>query len=273
MRRGVIAAIGCLFFLAMAAGAIAAPRAELWPRWQAHGEANALRVDHRGWDLFLRRFVVTDDPSGINRLRYCQVTDVDRQRLESYLQRLQQVFVSTLNLQEQKAYWINLYNALTVKVILDHYPVAGIRDIDISGFFKDGPWDRKLVTVEGIDISLNDIEHRILRPIWGDNRVHYALNCASRGCPNLQPRAYTVDNMEQLLEQGARDYVNHSRGVALEGDILYLSSIYDWYGDDFGGDRQQLFAHLSSYAEGELAATLAGFTGTVKYRYDWALNE
>ena len=90
---------------------------------------------------------------------------------------------------EQRAFWINLYHALTVRVILSHYPVSGIREIDISpGLFARGPWDRKLIPVEGVELTLNDIEHRILRPIWRDPRVHYALNCASLGCPDLRRR-------------------------------------------------------------------------------------
>ena len=101
---------------------------------------------------------------------------------------------------EQLAYWINLYNALTVKVILDHYPVKSILDIDISpGWFSIGPWGKKLVAVEGVEISLDDIEHRILRPIWRDPRIHYALNCAAVGCPNLLREAFTGATAEVLL--------------------------------------------------------------------------
>ncbi len=89
---------------------------------------------------------------------------------------------------EQFPFWINLYNALTVKVVLDHYPVEIIRDIDISpGLFADGPWGKKLVTVEGEALSLDDIEHRILRPIWKDPRLHYVLNCAALGVPIFSP--------------------------------------------------------------------------------------
>ncbi|HEX9715341.1 MAG TPA: DUF547 domain-containing protein [Desulfurivibrionaceae bacterium] len=172
--------------------AAAAPSPDPWPRWQAHEPDSPRVVDHAPWDIMLKKYLVTSHPSGINRFRYGSVSAADRQMLAEYLRKLQTAKVSSLNRQEQKAYWINLYNALTVQVILDHYPVKSIKDIDISpGLFSNGPWDAKLLAIEGEKVSLNDIEHRILRPIFKDRRLHYALNCASLGCPNLQPKAYT----------------------------------------------------------------------------------
>jgi hypothetical protein len=257
-----------------AAPAAAAPKAELWSRWEAHDPQAATRVDHSAWDAFLREYVVADHPSGINRVRYAEVGMADTQRLEGYLERLQGVAVSELGRAEQRAYWINLYNALTVKVILAHYPVKSIREVDISpGWFADGPWRAKLLTVEGEEVSLDDVEHRILRPIWADNRIHYAVNCASLGCPNLQSEAFTAANAERLLDKGAREYVNHPRGARLDDGKLVASNIDDWFEDDFGGSKEGVLAHLRRYAEGALAEALAGFDGKVRYEYDWALNE
>jgi hypothetical protein len=89
---------------------------------------------------------------------------------------------------EQFAYWFNLCNALTIQVVLDHYPVESIRDIDVSpGQFADGPWKKESVTVQAEKVSLDDIEHLILRAIWIDQRIHYAVNCASVGCPDPSP--------------------------------------------------------------------------------------
>jgi hypothetical protein len=198
-------------------------------------------------ERFLKKYVVTDHPSGINRVRYAAVTADDKKALGAYLQHLQQADVTRLNRSEQKSYWINLYNALTVKVVLDHYPVKSIRDIDISpGIFSDGPWEAKLLIIQGRKVSLDDIEHRILRPLWKDNRVHYAVNCASLGCPNLQPDAYTAENTEALLEKGTREYENHARGARLGGDRLRLSSIYDWFQADFGASEEGVLRHLTS---------------------------
>lgn len=261
-----------------AASAWAAPRAELWARWSANDPASIVRVDHTIWRRFLQTYLVTDDPSGVNLVRYSQVTEADRKKLHAYLDRLRQVKVTGLNRTEQKAYWINLYNALTVKVVLDHYPVKSIRDINLSsglrGLVGGGPWKAKLVKIEGEPVSLDDIEHRILRPIWQDARVHYAVNCASIGCPNLQAEPFTADNLDASLDQAARDYVNHPRGVSvISRDKVTLSSIYDWFQEDFGGSDKGVPLHLRKYAKPPLTEVLANFRGRIDYRYDWSLND
>ncbi len=271
-KRTVLAAATAALLLG-AGGALAAPKAELWPRWETHDPASTAAVDHGAWGSFLAAYLVADHPSGVNRVRYAAVTAEDRSRLEAYVDRLAATPVSTLARPEQKAYWINLYNALTVRVILEHYPVASIRKIRLGGWFSSGPWDEKLVTVEGERVSLNDIEHRILRPIWRDNRIHYAVNCASVGCPNLAAEPYTAANTDRLLDEGARAYVNHPRGASLDGDRLTLSSIYEWYQADFGGSEAGVLAHLRSWAAPPLDARLAGFAGRIRYEYDWSLNE
>jgi len=258
--------------LLAAAAAFAAPKPDLWPRWEAHAPESTATVDHEAWSAFLSRYLVTDHPSGVNRVRYADVSAADKADLARYVASLEAAPVSKRSRPEQRAYWINLYNALTVKVILDHYPVESIREIK-SGWFSPGPWDLKLATVEGEALTLNDIEHRILRPIFKDNRVHYAVNCASIGCPNLQPEAFTAENTEGLLERGAREYVNHPRGARVEGGRLTASSIYDWFQVDFGGSEEGVLRHLRRYAEGELADALRNFGGKVSYGYDWNLNE
>lgn len=264
----------CAVVLLVSLPAIAAPKAELWSRWEAHNPAGEFRVDHEPWNRFLSSYLDSAHPSGINRVRYGAVSDEDRGKLEEYVGSLEKAPVSRLRRDGQKAYWINLYNAVTVRTILRHYPVKSIRDIKISpGLFASGPWGKKLVKVEGEEISLNDIEHRILRPLWRDNRVHYAVNCASIGCPNLLPEAFTAENTERLLESAARGYVNHPRGAELKEGRLFVSSIYEWFEDDFGGSRQGVIDHLRQYAEEPLATGLKSFSGKMKDRYDWSLNE
>lgn len=270
-RISILLLLSLLFPTAL----LAAPKAELWPRWQAHNPVGTVQVDHAAWGQFLANYLVTDHPSGINRVRYAAVTSADRQALTAYLDKLQGLRVATLNRAEQQAYWINLYNALTVKVVLDHYPVNSIRDIDISpGLFSSGPWDAKLLIIEGEKVSLNDIEHRILRPIWRDQRIHFAVNCASLGCPNLQPQPFTAENTEELLEQAARQYVSHSRGASLNKDgKLILSALFDWYGRDFSETEAGLPLSLARYAEPALAAKLTGYKGTIFFEYNWSLNQ
>jgi len=203
-----------------------APAARLWPRWQAHDPHSRLVVDHGSWDRFLRARLRRHH-DGITRIAYGAMPAGAQQGLRAYLGALAAVPVSLLARGEQFAFWVNLYNALTVQVVLDAYPVAGIRDIALSGgLFARGPWDARLIEVEGQVLTLNDIEHRILRPIWRDPRVHYAVNCASLGCPNLLPEAFTAARTEAMLEAAARGYVNHPRGVAPRADGLRVSKIY-----------------------------------------------
>lgn len=251
---------------------LAAPSAELWPRWQAHEARATTRVDHAAWDRFLASYLAVGE-DGVNRLAYARVTPADRQALRAYLETLAATPVSRLSRAEQFAYWINLYNALTVHTVLERYPVRSIRDISTSpGLFAIGPWGRKAVTVEGEAMSLDDIEHRILRPIWRDPRVHYALNCAALGCPNLQARAFTAANAEAMLDTAARAFVNHPRGVRIERGRLLVSSIYEWFKVDFGGNDSGVIAHLRRYARPELEQQLAGITRIADHSYDWALN-
>ena len=251
----------------------AAPKAELWPRWQKSDAASAQKIDHSWWDGFLKKYLVAPHPSGINRVRYNVVASEDRAALKTYLKNLQGLPISTYRRSEQRAYWINLYNALTVDVVLSRFPVESIRDINISpGLFVRGPWGAKLLTLEGEKLSLDDIEHRILRPIWKDNRVHYAVNCASLGCPNLQPTAFTDENTDSLLEKAAREFVNHPRGVSLKDNRLQVSSIYVWFQEDFGGSAEGLMEHWNKYASDALAEALKSYSGGLDHDYDWRLN-
>jgi hypothetical protein len=173
----------------------AAPSAELWPRWQAHDDASTARIDHSAWSQFLGAYVRLGE-DGIARIPYARVTTADREALGRDLARLAQTPISTYSRAEQFAFWVDLYNELTVELVLDHYPVASIRDIAISpGLFSSGlGGGKKLIAIEGEGLSLDDIEHRVLRPIWRDPRILYGVNCAALGCPNLQSEAFTAAN-------------------------------------------------------------------------------
>ena len=262
--------------LVIASHSHSAPKAELWERWTAHDPESRITVDHRTWDALLGRYLVVNDPSGVNLFRYKAVSTLDRAALLMYLDELQAVPVSGLSRPEQLAFWINLYNAWTVQIILEHYPVTSIRDIDISpGLFSDGPWGARFLKVEGVKISLDDIEHRILRPIWKDARIHYAVNCAALGCPDLQGRAFRSEVIDGMLDDGARGFINHARGVSVDGKgRLALSSIYKWFRDDFGSDLQDVLGHIKKYASDDLKDRIpADGKLRVRYSYDWKLNE
>jgi len=275
--RTALSSLALFLVLVLAAlgPAQAAPKADLWEVWTKHNPASAISVDHRAWEGVLAKYLAAG-ADGVNRFAYGRITPEDRKALDAYIAMLAATPVSRLARPEQRAYWINLYNALTVRVILDHSPVDSILNIGISpGLFSIGPWGKKLVRVEGRAVSLDDIEHRILRPIWKDPRVHYAVNCASIGCPNLQATAFTAANTEKLLQKGAREYVNHSRGAHFEGGTLVVSQIYDWYQADFGGTEAGVVRHLKRFAGPSLKKALDGVFGReeISYDYDWNLNE
>ena len=217
-------------------------------------------------------YLATGYADGINRINYANVTPEDRARLQEYIDRMSLTDPREYPLAEQQAYWINLYNALTVSLVIEHYPVKSIRKI-YGGLLGTGPWDESLVEVAGQALSLNDIEHRILRPIWRDPRVHYAVNCASLGCPNLAADVYTASNVDAMLDSGARAFINNSRGVDLQAGKLQLSSIYDWYDTDFGATREEQLQHLAGFADEDLAQSLQEYSGRIRYDYDWRLND
>jgi hypothetical protein len=272
VKRSSFAFATFIFCVGFVGQAIAAPKAVLWPHWQTHDANNTHMIDHSAWDRLIKRNIMSG-PNGINLFQYRAVTNADKEKLRRYIIALSKKPISQFNRREQLAYWVNIYNALTVQVILRHYPVESIRDINISpGLFTGGPWGKKLVTVEGKKISLDDIEHRILRPIWRDARIHYAVNCASIGCPNLQDKAYTAANAENLLTLGAQQYINSPRGVIIKDGEIIISKIYDWFQTDFGGTEQKVIAHLLKYAKPKLKKHLKMIGEISNFTYDWALN-
>ena len=274
-RRAAAFALLVLAALRVPAGsAEAAPSADPWPRWEAHAAGSELTVDHDPWDAILAEVVRLGD-DGVARVDYPALTaDPLRGRLDDYLAQLAATPVSRLDRPEQQAFWINLYNALTLQVIRDHYPVESIQDVDISpGLFSSGPWGADLIMVENEVLTLDDVEHRILRPLWMDPRIHYALNCASIGCPNLQGRAWRAATLDADLDAAATAYVNHARGVTADGGDVIVSSIYDWFIADFGGGDDGVLQHLARYADPERQALLQAAGGIDDHQYDWALND
>jgi hypothetical protein len=245
---------------------------QLWTRWEAHDPTSTARVDHSAWDAFLARYAGTAE-DGIVRLAYGRVSEADKAALDGYVAMLARAPVSRLSRPEQFAFWVNLYNALAVKLVLDHYPVASIRDVNLSrGMTEWGPFTAKLVTVEGEGVSLDDILHRILRPIWREARVHYVVNPAAVGAPNLPLQALTAMNAQELMTRGGREFVNQPRGAIVRGGTVHVSSIYTWYEPDFGGGEKGVIAHLRRFAAPDLGAALAKSRGLGDDAFDWTLN-
>lgn len=267
--RAALALAG-LLVLPLSAQNAAARDADISNAFAASDAQSQTIVDQSIWAGILQAYV-KKVPDGINRFTYAKMSNADKAALKKYLAALQHVSPEKLNANEQHAYWINFYNALTVQVIVYHMPVKSIRDIS-SGLFTIGPWDLKLVTVEGHKLSLNNIEHDILRANWHDPRVHYTVNCASLGCPNLRATPYTGAHLDAELTQAARAFINHPRGVAVQNGKLTVSKIYQWYADDFGGTHAKIIAHLRKYAAPALAKQLSHMAHIDAYQYDWRLN-
>lgn len=221
---------------------LAASKAELWPYWNNSNELNTETISYQAWQELLSKYLIID---GQNTLfQYEQVSKGDKTKLNQFLASMSQIDPRKYSKAEQYAYWVNVYNAITVQLILNNYPVKSITKL--GGFFSFGPWDEKVITISGKELTLNDIEHRILRPIWTDPRTHYAVNCASLGCPNLQTTAFTASNSNALLDQAARRFINSTKGVNEAGSEIILSSIYKWFAGDFGG-KEGVKKHLLEF--------------------------
>ena len=247
-----------------------APESKYTAFWDKHDNNNKSTISHADYNKFLGKYVKSKN--GITYINYSNVSVSDKSVLKAYIRRLEGMSILSYSKDEQEAYWINIYNALTIDVIINYYPVNSIRDIPNS-LFKKGPWDEKLLKIEGRDISLNDIEHEILRPLWSDPRVHFLVNCASIGCPNIGTTAITKDNYEAMADTAAKNFINHPRAVTLDGNTLILTSLIDWYGSDFGNNIDEVIAYLNKYANASTKAKLKNYKlNRIKYKYDWNLN-
>lgn len=194
----------------------------------------------------------------------------DEARLDEYLEMLAGVQPDSLSRDDRFAYYANAYNAWTIKLILTGYPgLASIKDL--GSFFKS-PWKKKFVRLDGKVVTLDTIEHDILRPQFKDPRVHMAVNCASKGCPPLWGEPFTGSRLDDQLNAAARNFVNNPRFNRLEGDTLYVSRIFKWFSEDFDDD---VISFFEEYAEGQLKRTIQANRSALNVEfldYDWSLN-
>ncbi|MBW2298585.1 MAG: DUF547 domain-containing protein [Deltaproteobacteria bacterium] len=209
--------------------------------------------------------------------KYAQNGTVDYQgfkeseiKLDQYLKFLSETDIKTLSRDEQFAFYVNAYNAWTIKLILTGYP--GIKSIKDMGSIFKSPWKKQVVRIDGDIVTLDHIEHEILRPGFKDPRVHFAINCASKGCPPLRSEPYRADILEQQLDEMTREFINDSQQNRLEGRTLYVSSIFKWFSEDFNDDVVGFFL---KYAQEDLKNQLEDNKSKIKIKYldyDWSLN-
>jgi hypothetical protein len=173
---------------------------------------------------------------------------------------------------QQIAFLSNAYNAYTLRLIIDHYPVKSIKDI--GSFFK-GPWDQPVVKLFGETTDLNAVEHKILRVDYAEPRIHFSLVCAAKGCPPLRSEAYVGNRLDdQLADQAKRFLANPEKNrIAADSRTVYLSPIFKWYGKDFKKQSGSVLAALKPYWPGD-SGTLVQNDFKIRYTdYDWSLNE
>lgn len=221
-------------------------------------------VSHVVWDSLLRKHVCPDgmvDYAGMIR---------DSQQLNRYLQLLGSSHPSadTWSRAEQMAYWINAYNAFTVKLVIDHYPVESIKDIRRGLPFINSVWDISFIDIAGRKYDLNQIEHNILRPLFEDARIHAAINCASVSCPRLRAEAYVADRLEAQLDEAMRAFLVDEVRNQPAGSVAQLSPIFSWFSGDFERNRGSVRAYVNHYLPEPIPATTA-----IRYlSYNWQLN-
>jgi hypothetical protein len=191
-------------------------------------------------------------------------------KLDAYLKVLKETDAASLEEEEQLAFYINAYNAWTIKLILTAYPgVSSIKEL--RGLFQS-PWKKKVVALREGLLTLDDLEHDIIRRRFKDPRVHFAVNCASKGCPPLRSEPYRGEVLNLQLDEMTIAFINDPSRGRLEGETLYVSSIFKWYEEDF---KDGVAAFFRWYARGELKKGLDALGDSVRIRYldyDWSLN-
>ena len=171
---------------------------------------------------------------------------------------------------EQLAFWINAYNAFTVKLIIDHYPLESIKDIGsaVQIPFVNSPWDIKFIEINGKKLDLNNIEHSILRKKFDEPRIHFAINCASFSCPKLRREAYEAHQLNAQLQEQAVDFINDPQRNIIKEDQVEVSKIFSWFKSDFTKDGS-LKDFLNQYAK----ITIEEDVKISHMNYNWSLND
>lgn len=212
-------------------------------------------ISNATWDALLQKYVSNDGKVNYSGFKKEEPT------LDSYLDYLSNnVPNKSTKRKAQMAFWINAYNAFTIKLILKNYPVKSIMDIN-----GGKAWDLKFIKLGGKTYTLNQIEHGILRPTFKDARIHFAVNCAAKSCPPIYNHAWTAENLEATLEQRAKAFINDPKFNSISAKKVKLSNIFNWYKDDFGN----IIAFLNKYSTTKVDAH-----AKVSYiDYNWALNK
>lgn len=231
------------------------------PNKVQYGDANP--INHQTWNDLLKKHV--NEKGNVNYKGFVNDTAL----LNHYLNHLtQNKPTEKWSKNAQLAYWINVYNAFTVKLIVDHYPVASIKDIKKGIPFISTVWDIKFIEFDDETIDLNKVEHGILRKQFEEPRIHFAINCASFSCPRLLNEAYTAEKLEDQLNFMTKDFLNDLKRNRITENEVQLSKIFNWFKGDFI-KNSTLIEFLNEYAPIKIAEN-----ANISYLdYSWQLNE
>lgn len=228
--------------------------------------AGATGTVHEPYEVLLQKYV---KGFGFDYAALAK-SDADKKALSAYVDALEALNPYDMQRSEAFAYWINLYNAATLELVIQNYPLKSIKDI--GGIFKS-PWKRKVVTVAGKELTLDNIEHDIMRPTFKDARLHFAVNCASIGCPPLSNRAYVAETLNAQLDAASKAALNDERWVRISDGRLELSKLFDWFKDDFAETSGSVRKYLATYVSEDKKAAVLDASNKIKYKgYDWKLN-
>lgn len=225
--------------------------------------------DHSAWDALLKRYV---DSQG--RVDYARWKKDGTDKIDAYLDTLRAAEPSKFTRSEALAFWINAYNALTIRGVLHFYPIRSIKEK--VNRFPGGYniWRDYRIEIEGKKVSLDDIEHRILRPM-GDPRVHFAINCASRGCVRLFNRAYTAGKIDAQLDEAGRAFFRNPEKFRIENGKVYISELFSWFGEDFGETPKAQLLRVRHLLPEEARAWVEK-RDSIEFEFldwDWSLNQ
>lgn len=234
--------------------------------------AFAIDHEHSLFTQVLTKFTVQKDKQVLVNYKGLKESP---ELLDSYLKQLESITypdLLKLNREKRLAFWINAYNAYTLKLVTDRYPIESIKDIKSGDFwnrlFRKGPWKLKFIPLFGMKMSLDDIEHGVLRPKYNEPRIHFAINCASISCPPLRREAYTYDRIEQQLEDSTISFLSDKKNNEVNDDELEVSKVFKWFGEDF----KKKFGSVENFIQLKLKLPKKDYDLDYK-SYNWDLND
>ena len=218
------------------------------------GQTSEAQPDFKAWDTFLKKYV-----SATGDVDYKSIK-ANRKELDAITKTFSATSVlPSWSKSDQLTFWINAYNAFTIDLIINNYPLKSIQGLD-----GGKPWDVKRINIGGKKYSLNNIENDIIRPQFKDAKIHFAVNCAAKSCPPILNGAFFGKTLDTQLDEVTKKFINNKKYQTITSSNLTLSKIFDWYGADFG----DIVTFINKYSNVKVNKS-----ATIAFKdYDWALN-